>query len=43
MNLMQDDQLIDRYSKFLSKIIFAHSDPFLKKKYDDYLKIEDPN
>ena len=43
MNLMQDNKLIDRYSKFLSKIVFAHSDPFLKKKYYDYLKIEDPN
>ena len=33
MNMMRDTRLIDRYSKHLSKIIFNHSDPFLKKKY----------
>jgi hypothetical protein len=43
MNMMRDTRLIDRYSKHLSKIIFNHSDPYIKKKYQAFLNVEDPN
>ena len=36
-NLMSDNQLVDRYTDYLTKIFFSHSDPYLKDKYQKYL------
>lgn len=43
MNLMGDDMLVERYSKHLNKILFKFCDPFVRKKYDDYLELTEPS
>jgi hypothetical protein len=34
---MKDKHLIDRYSQYLNKCMFLTSDPFLRKKYNQYI------
>ena len=34
---MKDKNLIDRYSQYLNKCMFLTSDPFLRKKYNQYI------
>lgn len=41
INLMNDNQLIERYTQHLSKIIFQHADPYMRAKYDAYLRSQD--
>ena len=43
LNLMNDNQLVDRYSKHLNKILFKFCDPYIKKKYEDYLELVEPS
>ena len=33
MNLMNDDQLIERYSKHLNSIMFKYADPHIKSRH----------
>ena len=34
---MKDKHLVDRYSQYLNKCMFLTSDPFLRKKYNQYI------
>ena len=43
INLMNDDHLVDRYSKHLNKILFKFCDPYIKKKYDEYVEMVEPS
>ena len=37
VSLMNDDLLVERYSRHLNNILFAFQEPFLKEKYLKYL------
>ena len=43
MSLMNDDNLVERYTKHLTKILFQYADPFIKAKYQAYLELTEPN
>ena len=43
VSLMNDDLLVDRYTKHLNKIFFKYHDPFVKAKYQAWLATSDPN
>jgi hypothetical protein len=36
-DLMKDTHLVDRYSKYLNKCFFLTSDPFIRKKHQQFL------
>ena len=38
INLMNDSKLVERYTNHLNKIIFKYHNPFIKKKYQEYLE-----
>ena len=43
INLMNDDKLVERYTKHLNNIIFKYHYPFVKKKYQAWIELTDPN
>lgn len=43
INLMNDDKLVERYTKHLNNIIFKYHYPFIKKKYQAWIELTDPN
>jgi len=36
-DLMKDTHMVERYSQYLNKCMFLASDPFIKKKYQQYM------
>ena len=42
MSLMNDDNLVERYTNHLTKILFQYADPFIKAKYNAYLELTQP-
>jgi len=38
INLMNDSRLVERYTNHLNKIIMKYHNPFVKKKYQEYLE-----
>ena len=41
--LMNDDLVVDRYTKHLTGILFKYHDPFVKAKYQAWLAASDPH
>jgi len=37
MKMMNDDMLIERYTKHLNNLLFKFADPFLKSKFQTWL------
>jgi len=35
--MMKDTNLVDRYSKYLNKCLFITSDPFIRKKHQQFM------
>ena len=42
INLMNDDMLVDRYTKHLNDIMFKYQDRFIKGKYDAWIELTEP-
>jgi hypothetical protein len=42
VKLMNDDNLIERYSKHLNKIFFKYQNVFIKNKYNEYIELMEP-
>ena len=40
---MNDDMLVERYTKHLNNLMFKFSDPFLRQKYQAWVALTDPN
>jgi hypothetical protein len=36
-DLMKDTHMVERYSQYLNKCMFLASDPFIKKKYQQFM------
>ena len=43
MNLMKDDNLVERYSKHVIAILFSYQDDFMKTKYNQYMETVEPS
>ena len=43
VNLMNDNNMVYRYSKHLNKIFFRHSDGFIKEKFNRFMEHEEPS
>ena len=43
MELMKDENLVERYSKHVIAILFSYQDEFMKSKYSQYMETVEPS